>query len=55
MVDAMPPKTPVAIISKATTSQDKNTNIVEDESIKDSQVVTMKQLREIVDYINNNT
>src|SRR6266702_833081 len=51
----MPFKTPVATTSKATTSQDKNTNIVEDESIKDSQVVTMKQLREIVNHINNNT
>src|SRR6266702_7287925 len=29
--------------------------MVEDESTEDSQVVTIKQLREIVDYINNNT
>ena len=50
----MPFKTPVAMTSKATTLQDKNTNMVEDKSIEDSQVVTMKQLREIVDYINNN-
>jgi len=28
---------------------------VEDESIEDLQVVTIKQLREIVDHINNNT
>ena len=51
----MPPKIPVAITSKATTSHNKDISMVEDESIKDSQVVTMKQLREIVDYMNNNT
>ena len=28
---------------------------MEDKSTEDSQVVTMKQLREIVDYMNNNT
>ena len=28
--------------------------MVEDKSIKDSQVMTMKQLKEIVDYMNNN-
>ncbi len=28
---------------------------MEDESIEDLQVVTIKQLREIVDHINNNT
>ena len=50
----MPPKAPVATILKTTTSWDKNISMVEDKSIKDSQVVTMKQLKEIVDYINNN-
>ena len=54
-VDAMPPKALVVIILRATTLQDKDTSMVENESIKDSQVVTMKQLREIVDHINNNT
>ena len=51
----MPFKALVAIILKATTLQDKDTSIVKDESIEDLQVVIMKQLREIVDYMNNNT
>ncbi len=51
----MPPKALVVTILRATTLWDKDTNIVEDESIEDSQVVTMKQLKEIVDYMNNNT
>ena len=50
----MPLKTLVAIISKATTSWDKDTNIVESDSLLDLQVVTIKELREIVNYINNN-
>ena len=50
----MPFKTLVAIILKATTLYNKDINIVEDESIKDLQVVTIKQLREIVNHINNN-
>jgi len=54
-VDAMPPKALVVIILRATTLQDKDTSMVENESIKDSQVVIIKQLREIVDYMNNNT
>ena len=51
----MPSKAPAATMLKATTSHNKDTSIVEDKSIKDLQVVTMKQLREVVDYINNNT
>ena len=51
----MPPKIPVAMTLKATTSRDKDISIVENKSIEDLQVVTMKQLKEIVDYMNNNT
>ena len=51
----MPPKVLVTIILKATTLQDKDTSMVEDKSIKDLQVVTIKQLKEIIDYMNNNT
>ena len=50
----MPFKVLVATILKATTLYDEDINIVENKSIEDLQVVTMKQLREIVDYINNN-
>ena len=50
----MPFKILITIMLKATTLQDKDTSIVEDKSMEDLQVVTMKQLREIVDYINNN-
>ena len=50
----MPPKAPVAIMSKAATLYNKDTSMVKDKSIEDSQVVTMKLLREIVNYINNN-
>ena len=50
----MPSKTPVVTILKTTTLQDEDISMVEDESIEDLQVVTMKQLREIVNYINNN-
>jgi hypothetical protein len=50
----MPFKVFVVSILKATTLWDKDINMVKDKSIKDLQVVTMKQLREIVDYINNN-
>ena len=50
----MPFKALVAMMSKVTTLQDKDISIVEDKNIKDLQVVTIKQLREIVDYINNN-
>ncbi len=40
---------------KAITLQDEDINIVEDKSTENSQVVTIKQLREIIDYMNNNT
>ena len=51
----MPFKVLAATTLRATTLQDEDTTIVEDESIEDLQVVTMKELREIIDYINNNT
>ena len=35
MSNAMPPKVPVALISKATTLRDGDTNMVETESTKD--------------------
>ena len=50
----MPFKTPVTTMLRATTSWDEDISIVEDESMENLQVVTMKQLREIVDYMNNN-
>ena len=51
----MPPKTPVAIISRATTSRDKDTSMVDSSGLLDSQVVIIRELKEIVEYINNNT
>ena len=51
----MPPKAPVVIISKAITLWDEDTSIVESKKSLDLQVDTMKELREIVNYINNNT
>jgi len=50
----MPPKAPVTVTLKATTSQDKDTNMVESNKPQDLQIVTIKELREIVNYINNN-
>jgi hypothetical protein len=50
----MPPKVPVVIILKATTLQDKDTSIVENKSTTNSQMVTMGQLRQIVDQMNDN-
>ena len=41
----MPPKVPVASISKATTLYNKDTSMVKDNNITDSQMVTMGQLR----------
>jgi hypothetical protein len=49
MNDAMLPKAPIATMSKATTLQDKDTSMVEDESIANSQMVMMGQLRQIID------
>ena len=50
----MPPKALVVIILRATILWDKDISMVKDESIEDLQVVTMKQLREIVNHMNNN-
>ena len=50
----MPPKAPIASILKATTLQDKDTSIVENKSTTNSQMVTMGQLRQIVDQMNDN-
>ncbi len=50
----MPPKAPIATTLKAITLQNKNTNIIKSEKSLDLQVVTMQDLREIVNYINNN-
>ena len=51
----MPPKAPVVIISKVTTSGGEDTSIVDSSGLLDLQVVIMRELREIVEYINNNT
>ena len=51
----MPFKVPVVTILKVTTSQDKDISIVKDKSTENLQVVIIKQLREIVNHINNNT
>ena len=45
----MPPKAPVTLILKAATSCDKDTNIMENKNMTNSQMVTMGQLRQIVD------
>ena len=51
----MPPKVPVAIILKATTLKGEDTSIVDSSRSPDLQVVTIRELREIVKHINNNT
>jgi len=51
----MPPKVPIAIISKATISGGEDTNIVDSSGSLDLQVVTIRELREIIKHINNNT
>ena len=49
MSDTMPFKVLVAIMLKATTSWDEDISIVEDKSTTDFQMVTMGQLRQIID------
>ena len=51
----MPPKVPVAIILKTTTLGGEDTSMVDSLGSLDSQVVIMRELREIIEYINNNT
>ena len=51
----MPFKVSAAMTSKAIMSWDKDTSMVDSLGSLDLQVVTMKELREIVEYINNNT
>ena len=51
----MPFKALIATISKATTSWDKNISMVKNKKLLDLQLVMIKELREIVNYINNNT
>ena len=50
----MPLKAPVAMISRATMSRRKDTSIVDSLGSLDLQVVTIRELKEIVKYINNN-
>ena len=51
----MPSKAPVTALLKAITSQDKDTSMVKSDGLLDLQIVTIKDLREIVNHINNNT
>ncbi len=51
----MPPKAPTAMTSRATTLGGEDTNIVDSSGSLDLQVVMIRELREIIKYINNNT
>ena len=51
----MPFKVLVVITSKTTTLGGKNINMVDSLGSLDLQVVTMRKLREIIEYMNNNT
>ena len=50
----MPFKVPVTITLKVPILYNKDTSIVESKKLLDLQVVTIKELREIVEYMNNN-
>ena len=50
----MPPKALVMMSSPSTSRRDDDTSIVDDDMTQDSQLVTTKVLRHIVDQINNN-
>ena len=50
----MPPKVPVATTLKATTSREEDISMVDSLGSLNSQVVIMRELREIVEYMNNN-
>src|SRR6266705_675470 len=50
----MPPKILVTTLGQSTSRRDNNTSIVNNNTTQDSQLVTMGQLRGIVDQMNNN-
>ena len=54
-INAIPPKAPITITLKTTISRDKNTSMVKSKKSLDLQIVTMKQLKEIINHMNNNT
>ena len=50
----MPPKTPVTMSGPSTSRRNNDTSIVNNNITQDLQLVTMGQLRGIIDQINNN-
>src|SRR6266700_3099572 len=50
----MPPKAPVTTSGPSTSRRDDNISIINDNTTQDSQLVTTKVLRDIINQINNN-
>ena len=47
-------KTPITVSSPSTSRHDDNINIVNDDTMQDLQVVTMRELKGVMDSMNNN-
>ena len=50
----MPPKTPVMTSGLSTSRRNNDISIVNDDMTQDSQIAIMRELREVINQINNN-